>query len=54
MRIIAGSLGGRSFDSPQSRRTHPMSDKIRGALFSSLGEIVGLSVLDAYAGSGAA
>lgn len=53
MRIIAGSLGGRIFDSPRGHRTHPMSDKIRGGLFNALGDITGLSVLDAFAGSGA-
>jgi 16S rRNA (guanine966-N2)-methyltransferase len=30
-----------------------MSDKVRGALFNALGDIVGLTVLDAFAGSGA-
>ncbi len=30
-----------------------MSDKLRGALFNALGDITGLSVLDAFAGSGA-
>jgi 16S rRNA (guanine966-N2)-methyltransferase len=30
-----------------------MSDKARGAIFSALGDIVGLTVLDAFAGSGA-
>jgi 16S rRNA (guanine966-N2)-methyltransferase len=30
-----------------------MSDKVRGALFNALGDIAGLSVLDAFAGSGA-
>ncbi|MGH7193059.1 MAG: RsmD family RNA methyltransferase [Candidatus Saccharimonadales bacterium] len=53
MRIIAGSLGGRRFTSPKGNRTHPMSDKGRGALFNALGDIGGLSVLDAFAGSGA-
>jgi 16S rRNA (guanine966-N2)-methyltransferase len=53
MRIIAGSLGGRNFDSPNTHRTHPMGDKIRGALFNALGDIEGLNVLDAFAGSGA-
>lgn len=53
MRVIGGFLGGRTFASPRSARTHPMSDKVRGALFSVLGDISGLSVLDAYAGSGA-
>ena len=53
MRIIAGTLGGRIFDSPTGHRTHPMSDKMRGALFNALGDIKGLTVLDAFAGSGA-
>lgn len=53
MRVIAGRLGGRNFSSPQSQRTHPMSDKIRGALFNALGDLSGLTVLDAFSGSGA-
>jgi 16S rRNA (guanine966-N2)-methyltransferase len=53
MRVIAGALSGRNFDSPRTHRTHPMSDKVRGALFNALGELGGLTVLDAYAGSGA-
>ena len=53
MRIIAGYLGGRAFNSPRSNRTHPMSDKARGGLFNALGDIGGLSFLDAFAGSGA-
>lgn len=53
MRVIAGRLGGRSFESPHSFKTHPMSDKMRGALFNMLGDIGGLTVLDAFAGSGA-
>lgn len=53
MRIIAGRLKGRTFQSPSGHRTHPMSDKIRGALFNALGELDGLTVLDAFAGTGA-
>jgi 16S rRNA (guanine966-N2)-methyltransferase len=53
MRIIAGTLGGRLFNAPHGHRTHPMSDKMRGALFNMLGDIEGLTVLDAFAGSGA-
>ncbi|MBA2279343.1 RsmD family RNA methyltransferase [Candidatus Saccharibacteria bacterium] len=53
MRIISGTLGGRTFNSVSGHRTHPMSEKIRGALFNSLGDIQGLTVLDAYAGTGA-
>jgi 16S rRNA (guanine966-N2)-methyltransferase len=53
MRVIAGALGGRLFDSPHTNRTHPMSDKMRGALFNMLGDIHGLTVLDAFSGTGA-
>jgi 16S rRNA (guanine966-N2)-methyltransferase len=53
VRVIAGWLGGQTFASPNGHRTHPMSDKVRGALFNSLGDISGLNVLDAFAGSGA-
>lgn len=53
MRVISGTLGGRSFESPKGHRTHPMGDKIRGALFNVLGDISDLTVLDAFAGSGA-
>lgn len=53
MRIIAGKLKGREFKSPHGHRTHPMSDKIRGALFNVLGDIENLTFLDAFAGSGA-
>jgi len=53
MRIIAGSLKGRIFHDPPGHQSHPMSDKIRGALFNMLGDIQGLTVLDAFAGSGA-
>ena len=53
MRIIAGSLGGLTFDAPNTSKTHPMSERMRGALFNALGDIEGLSVLDAFGGSGA-
>lgn len=53
MRVISGSLKGRQLSSPKGRRTHPMGDKIRSAIFSILGDIDGLTVLDAFAGSGA-
>jgi 16S rRNA (guanine966-N2)-methyltransferase len=53
MRVIAGWLGGRIFDSPHGHRTHPMSEKVRGAIFGALGDIKGLTVLDPFAGSGA-
>lgn len=53
MRIIAGHLKGRNFDSPGSFKTHPMSEKARGALFNVLGDVEGLTFWDAFAGSGA-
>jgi len=53
MKIIAGALGGRIFDNPKGNRTHPMSDKARGALFNMLGNIEGATVLDTFAGTGA-
>nr|MBP9820948.1 RsmD family RNA methyltransferase [Candidatus Saccharibacteria bacterium] len=53
MRIIAGFLGGRLIESPHNNKTHPMSEKMRGALFNSLGDINGLTFLDAFAGTGA-
>ena len=53
MRIIAGSMGGRQFLSPKGHTTHPMSEKVRGALFNMLGDINGLTMLDPYSGSGA-
>jgi 16S rRNA (guanine966-N2)-methyltransferase len=53
MRIIAGNLKGRVFTQPHRHHTHPMSEKVRGALFNTLGDIDGLSVLDAFSGSGA-
>lgn len=54
LRIIAGRFGGRLIAAPDGKVTHPMSQRARGALFNSLGEIVkGARVLDAFAGSGA-
>lgn len=53
MRVIAGELGGRQFDAPKGHRTHPMSEKARGGMFSAMGDIEDLTVLDAFAGSGA-
>ncbi len=53
MRVIAGSLGGRVFDTPKGQRTHPMGDRVKGGLFNALGDITNLTVLDAFAGSGA-
>jgi 16S rRNA (guanine966-N2)-methyltransferase len=53
LRVIAGSLGGRFFESPETSTTHPMGERIRGALFNMLGDITGHTVLEPFAGSGA-
>lgn len=53
MRIISGIYGGRVINSPRGHITHPMSEKIRGAIFNALGDISGLTLLDAFSGSGA-
>ena len=54
VRVIAGEFGGRQLDAPRGRGTHPMGERIRGALFNSiLQELPGAVVLDAYAGTGA-
>jgi len=53
MRIIAGRFGGLKIDAPKGHKTHPMSEKMRGALFNVLGDVDDLTVLDAFGGSGA-
>ncbi len=52
MRIIAGSAGGIPLKTPRGG-TRPTADRVREALFASLGILlVGARVLDLYAGSG--
>lgn len=54
IRIISGEFGGRKIEAPDTGRTHPMSERIRNALFNSLGdEVRSSTVLDAFAGTGA-
>lgn len=53
MRVIAGTAGGLRLDCPDGI-ARPMMDRVRAAVFSSLGEaVVGARVLDLFAGSGA-
>ena len=53
MRVIAGLAGGIQLDVPKSG-VRPTMDRVKGAIFSSLGqEIIGARVLDLFAGSGA-
>ncbi|MCK6103442.1 MULTISPECIES: 16S rRNA (guanine(966)-N(2))-methyltransferase RsmD [unclassified Brevundimonas] len=59
MRIVAGSLKGRSIVTPEGKGTRPTSDRARQAVFNVLehaawGEgLQGARVIDLYAGSGA-
>lgn len=57
MRIIAGEYKGRRLEAPSGRDTRPTTDRVREGLMSAvnsaLGGFDGLSVLDAFAGSGA-
>ena len=54
VRIISGQFGGRKIEAPSTSRTHPMSERARGALFNSIAaELPGTDVLDAFAGTGA-
>ena len=53
MRVIAGHFKGHRLKAPPGPATRPTSDRVREALFSILGDVEGLRVLDLYAGSGA-
>ena len=54
MRIIAGEAKGRKLRTLKGNETRPTSDRVREALFSSVGDrVVDAKVLDLYAGSGA-
>ena len=54
MRVIAGTAGGRRLKAPPGCGTRPTADRVREAMFSSIGdEIDGADVLDLFAGSGA-
>src|SRR5437660_219517 len=53
MRVIAGSAGGVRLISPKSG-VRPTMDRVKAAIFSSLGEmVIGARVLDLFAGTGA-
>lgn len=53
LRIIAGEAGGQHLHSPPDG-LRPTMDRVRAAVFSSLGErVVGARVLDLFAGTGA-
>lgn len=53
MRVIAGVAGGILLDVPKSG-VRPTMDRVKAAIFSSLGEeVIGARVLDLFAGTGA-
>jgi len=53
MRVIAGAAGGIQLDVPKNG-VRPTMDRVKAAIFSSLGElVVGAHVLDLFAGTGA-
>jgi 16S rRNA (guanine966-N2)-methyltransferase len=53
VRVVAGRYKGRRLEAPPGRDTRPTADRVREALFSILGPLDGLRVLDLFAGSGA-
>jgi len=53
LKITSGKFGGRTIAQPNTDKTRPVSEKTRHAIFQTLGDVGGLSVLDLYAGSGA-
>lgn len=53
MRVVAGKYRGHPLKSPRGAATRPTADKVREAVFSILGDIEGVRVLDLFAGTGA-
>ena len=53
MRVVAGEHRGRRLAAPRGSGTRPTADRVREAIFSILGPVEGLRVLDLFAGSGA-
>jgi 16S rRNA (guanine966-N2)-methyltransferase len=53
MRIIAGHAKGRRLAAPDTLATRPVTDRVREAVFSMIGDwVIDAAVLDLYAGSG--
>jgi 16S rRNA (guanine966-N2)-methyltransferase len=53
VRVIAGAHRGATLRAPRGAHTRPTSDRVREAVFSILGDITDVRVLDLFAGSGA-
>ena len=53
MRVIAGKAKGRRLAGPETRDTRPVTDRVKEAVFSSIGDwVVDADVADLYAGAG--
>ena len=54
LRVVAGTAGGLRLESPADASTRPTTERVREAVFSSIGRAAqGAAVLDLYAGTGA-
>ena len=56
MRVVAGLAGGRRLRAPPGRRLRPTSERVREAVFASLGSlgaVEGARIFDLFAGTGA-
>ncbi len=53
MRIISGTARGWKLAAPKGDRVRPTTDRVRESLFSILGSVHGLAVVDGFAGTGA-
>lgn len=54
LQVIAGEYAHRKLVQPPSSMTRPVAQRVRGAIFNSLGdEVLGAKVADIFAGSGA-
>jgi 16S rRNA (guanine966-N2)-methyltransferase len=53
VRVVAGEFKGRRLTARAGEEVRPTSDRAREALFSMLGGVAGLEVLDLFAGTGA-
>jgi 16S rRNA (guanine966-N2)-methyltransferase len=53
MRVIAGKAKGRRLAAPETLDTRPVTDRVKEAVFSSIGDwVVDADVADLYAGAG--
>jgi 16S rRNA (guanine966-N2)-methyltransferase len=53
LRITGGELGGRRIRAPKGAKLRPTTERVREAVFSILGDVSGVRVLDLFCGTGA-